>query len=549
MPSAVSSRPPRLSREEKERAYLLAAERLRRRAPDLLAWSAAHRLEQGRPLDFDRFPYQRELYVAFGDRGIPSVDVMKSAQCGVSALGVSLALYAGDVWGANVLYVLPAGDDAYDFSDTRVRPAIEDSPYLASRVQATDNKGLKRVGEAFCYFRGSVSERKALSIPADVLILDEYDRLDQRNIPKFRRRLGSPLSLRLERRFSNPSYPEFGIHALYLASDQREWLVRCPACRHEAELAYDEGDGCHHVDPERAVRVCGRCRRSLSPEAVAAGRWVARRPDVAGRGYHISKLIVPGADVAELVREHGRTAEDEVQTHYNFDLGLPYAPRGGSLSEAAVLACRRDWRMPDRYDGPGWVTAGVDVGRVLHVRISTWLPSGKAVPLHLGTVDSFEELGGLWRRYGVNLGLIDERPEERKAREFAEAHRGRAYLVRWSGPEQRDPVVVDEDKLLVVARRTAAYDRVVAAFEEQRRLLPRDLPEGYVRQVTAPHRVTETDARGGKVARYVSERADHFFSAECYDLLAREVRGGPPAEAAGPAPETVLERARRSRWR
>jgi hypothetical protein len=33
--------------------------------------------------------------------------VMKAAQCGISAAGVSLALYAADAWGANVLYVLP----------------------------------------------------------------------------------------------------------------------------------------------------------------------------------------------------------------------------------------------------------------------------------------------------------------------------------------------------------------------------------------------------------------------------------------------------------
>lgn len=536
------------SRSSAEQIYLLEAEAFRRSGPALKAWSEAFRLERSEPLDFAIFPFQVELYEAFGDRSLPTVDVQKSGQCGVSAAGISLALYAADVWAADVLYVLPGFDDAYDFSDTRVKPSIEDSPYLALRVAGTDNKGLKQVGDANVYFRGSGSERKALSIPADVLILDEYDRLVQQQIPKFYKRLGAPTSLNLRRRFSNPSFPESGIHELYLASDQREWLVRC-GCGHEAPIYYEQLDDSHRIDEERALRVCGRCSKPLGKDAIAGGRWVAQRPRPTRRGYHISKLIVPGQDMGELVEEHGKRDETSVQDHYNFDLGLPYSPKGGSVPREFVLACRRDWSCPAHYAGPDWVTAGVDVGAVLHVRISRWLPSGKAVPLYLGEIDTFEELAILWRRYGVNFGVIDERPEEKKAREFMNAHWGRVMLCRWSGEEQRDHIVRDEDAGILTARRTAACDRTVAAFEGQLRLLPRDLPKGYLKQVMAPHRVVETNKRGQKVSRYVSERADHFFFAEAYDLLAKEARGGPPAGASGAPPETIREQVRRrSRW-
>jgi phage terminase large subunit GpA len=507
---------------------------------DLLSWSRAYRIEAGGALDFEAFPFQRELYAAFGDPSLKTVEVMKAAQCGISAAGVSLALYAADVWGANVVYVLPGFDVAHDFSDTRVATAIRASAHLRSRVRSTDNKGLKQVGEAFVYFRGSGSEQQALSIPADVLVLDEFDHLDRRHVGLFRRRLGSPTSMKLERAFSNPSYPETGIHAGYLASDQREWLVRCRRCRRESPLTWEGGED-HVVDEDRAALVCGRCGRRLSAEAIATGRWVPGRPDVTPRGYHISRLIVPGQDIGELIAEHRRTDEESVQTHYNFDLGLPYAPRGGSLSSDEVLACRRDYAMPPSFDGPDWVTAGVDVGRVLHVRISRWLPSGKAVPLYIGEIPGFEDLAQLWNRFEVNFGLIDERPEERKAREFMETFRGRCVLIRWSGSEQRDPTVLDSDRGIVSARRTGACDRAVDAFQRQMRLLPRDLPEDYLSQVTAPHRVTETNPRGQKVARYISERADDFFFAEVHDLLAHEVRGQAPAFGSGPPPLTLQE--------
>jgi phage terminase large subunit GpA len=529
--------------------HALLAHEFSRQAPDLRSWSTCHRLESGRPLDFDAFPFQRELYEAFGDKKIPSVDVMKSAQCGISAAGVSLALYATDQWAASVLYVLPTEALAETLSDTRVKRSIEDSPYLSSRVTATDSKGVKRIGESYLYFTGSTTERQALSVPADVLVLDEYDRLDQRQIPKFRKRLSSALSLKLERRFSNPSFPESGIHGLYFASDQRHWLIRCESCSHEASITYDQHDGGHHVSEERSTRICGRCRRGLAPAVIGRGRWAAARPDAGRRGYHVSKLIVPDEDIGALVTEHRKRDEDSLSAHYNFDLGLPYSPKGGSLDRPTVMACRRDVSCQSSYDGADWVTAGVDVGAVLHVRISRRLErSGRLVPLFLGEIPDFTELAQLWRGFHVNFGIVDERPEERQARSFMESFRGRVMLLRWSGDEQRDPVIEDRASGIVSARRTGACDRLVAAYQEQKKLLPRDLPRPYLSQITAPHRVVETNARGQKIGRYVSERADHYFFAELHELIASEMRRARPASARIEGPPTIREEILRTRW-
>jgi hypothetical protein len=533
--SPATASPIGLPAEEK-RQLLRHVSPFLRRAP-LLRWSRLVRVEEGAPLDFGAFPFQVELYEAFGDRNLASVDIMKSAQCGISALGVSHALHATDCWGASVIYVLPTADVAGQFSDTRIKPAIEDAPYLRDRVVSTDNKTVKRIGDAFLYVVGGESERQALSIPADVLILDEYDHLKRANISKFHRRLGSPTSLNLVRRFSNPSYPEDGIHGLFLASDQRTWLVRCPKCQREAPVYYEQLDGSHHVDEERGLRVCGRCSRELGSAEVASGRWVPTYPRVARRGYHVSKLIVPGEDIAALVEAHRVTAEDDVTSHYNFDLGEPYAPKGGSLSEELVRACRRDWVCPDRYDGGDWVTMGVDVGKVLHVRISEWRSSGNAVPLFLGEVGEFSDLHRLMERYQVNFCIVDERPEERMAKEFRQAHRGRVRLIRWSSEEQHEDIREDDAQGIVTVRRTWAFDQTVAAFEAQARLLPKDLPPDYLRHCTAPHRVTETNARGQKVARYVNQRRNDYFLAEVHDWLAKQIRGIPPADASGPPPD------------
>jgi hypothetical protein len=51
-----------------------------------------------------------------------------------------------------------------------------------------------------------------------------------------------------------------------------------------------------------------------------------------------------------------------------------------------------------------------------------------------------------------------------------------------------------------------------------------------------------------KVARYISERDDHYFFAETFDLLAKAVRSGVlPARAWGDPPLTVREEIYRRR--
>jgi hypothetical protein len=203
-----------------------------------------------------------------------------------------------------------------------------------------------------------------------------------------------------------------------------------------------------------------------------------------------------------------------------------------------VLSNRRGYSLPASYAGPSWVTAGVDVGRVFHVRISKWLASGKAQALFIGEAKDFNELAGLWDRYGVNLGVVDERPEIEKAHAFAKRLTGRVMLNRWSGDQQRDEILLDPERPIVSVHRTWACDSTILAFTKQNRWVPRELPPDYLEQVTAPHKIVEVDEHGKKIARYKNVRADHYFFAETYDLIARLVRG---AAAAGAtiAPPTV----------
>ena len=111
----------------------------------------------------------------------PFVVVMKSAQVGISELGVNLALHAADTacgGRGNVLFAMPTQNMMDDFAQARFDRAIQDSAYLRGRLQpeppnrkGADSKRLKRIGPGYVYLRGTDSKRQIASIDADLVVL------------------------------------------------------------------------------------------------------------------------------------------------------------------------------------------------------------------------------------------------------------------------------------------------------------------------------------------------------------------------------------------
>jgi phage terminase large subunit GpA-like protein len=176
-------------------------------------------------LSFEDYPFQVELYSDGADH--PDTCVKKATQVGISAYLLRWVLYWPDQRGLTGLYVFPRRKQMYDFADARVDAAIRRSEYLAARVgnpgadmKGVDNKGLKRVGTGWVYFRGSESEDDLDSVDADVLCMDEYDRLKAANIPVAERRVSGEHSLGLIRRVGVPSVPN---GAARPSSRRRAW--------------------------------------------------------------------------------------------------------------------------------------------------------------------------------------------------------------------------------------------------------------------------------------------------------------------------------------
>lgn len=531
-------------------------------AVEFLDWSVSIPEPKTGTLDFNRFPFQPELYEVFGGPYRNAVG-MKSAQVGASGCTARVAIYSADVLGENALYVFPTKEDMWDFVSDRVDGMIERSEYLQSRVggiaqqkRGADNKGLKRIGLGNVYFRGSNAKSGLQSAAIDLLVLDEYDQLTMKHIPDAERRISGSLNGRI-RRIGYPSYPDYGMHDKWVESDQRIWLVQCRNCNfigkpieEDQPLVHPRGRGWQplhffeNVDQDRRELVCGGCGEPIDARE---GRWVAQRPQSRIPGFHISRLMVPTVFVEQqdgtkpiddMIKASKSRDDFEIQAFWNLDLGLPYEPKEGRITLASLTAARSldiEWVQQPGYAGPNIVTMGVDVATVrsLNVRISEHLGDERSRKraLFIGEIDDDPEDGGkdaftklcdLMDYYQVNMACVDHEPDGRLARALAARYKGRAYVIAYSGTA-KDAISVDVEQSMVVVQRTRAMDATRKVMAEQRNILPQNLPEDYIRQMRAPVRKLKENDLGEKVAYYESKSPDDYYHAETYDLVARDV--------------------------
>lgn len=524
---------------------------------DLLTWAVTYRryLKPGA-----RFSLSDHLYLVdiYRDTNQESV-YLKAGQIGISEYLLSYGVHANAERGADVLYLMPTNDDVSDFSRSRFGPALEASDYINSLVigagrelRGSDKITLKRIRNNFFYLRGgtvdnSGNARQLKSIPVDVLIGDEIDEMDTRAMPIARKRLGhSPI--KEVRQASTPTYHGVGIHAAWEESDQREWFVPCPHCGKwqmlligQVVTEWDELErpvAWHGMAQGRAYVACKKCSRELN--RLAQGVWVARHPGRAVAGFHPTKLMAGHTALIDVVRNLQTVDETKRKEAYNQDLGLPYTPRGGRLTDPIIDLLKRGY-------GHGPIPgirpyAGIDVGKMLHIVIRAPLNAGARRQLWAGEVYSFREAANKLREYNVGFFVIDGLPETRKSRELQAAFPdGMGWLAFYNGDEKAElPVKWNHKEGVVNVDRTRLLDEMFAGFYDGK---TNEIPEhiasvaDYYTHLKVPTRQLVKKRDGSEEAIYVGEGADHYAHAEVYSLVASK---HPPLQAS--APPTVIRR-------
>lgn len=535
------------------------------------------------PLRFEDFPFHEEWYseeVADAEE----VVMPKSAQVGATTWAWRGTVRRVDQFGDRALYIFPTDKHVTEFGDERIEPAIEGSSYLQMRIPASfvKTKSLKRIGQGFLYLRGSNSKAGAQSVPAQMLVFDEYDLLDQKNLKQIERRISGAIQTGKKPRvwrLGYPFTPNAGIDKEHRSSDQRVWHIVCSGCGLEQPVVWEENfrwtvPGYHEGatednprgDPELPLRVmrpgddafedpkalgdvwraCRECDHRLEDTGpyvkdgdLRRGRWIPQNPGASAIGYHAWRGMVPVTDLRSLVIASRGTSETDIETFMVLDLGRPYAPGSARLTDEDLVQAQRLGlaRAVESYTGPYPTTMGIDVGdeKGIHVWIDEQLPQERAdMPnprraLWIGKVSSFEEAARLMDVFRVSVAAVDYNPERRLARSLRGAYPGRVVLVEFATTFNSDPMKLDMDPadvpLRALVNRTDMLDAMMDAIRQQRSRPLQAVPQGWAEQMKSLVRKTTVNTRGQPVRTYetTGSAGEDYAMAAGYAVVATEL--------------------------
>jgi len=482
----------------------------------LLEWSRLYcRTEKDEPLDFYDHTYLIDIY----DDAAQEIVIQKSAQTGLTTYGVNKTLHFCDTNNVAVIYTFPTSSDVSEFSRARVNPIIKGTEYLRSRIDDIDSVELKQFGGSFIYFRGTWSERQAISVPADMLVHDEIDRSKLAVISTYRERL-SHSKFRKILKLSNPSIPEHGISAAYSRSDMKKWFVTCPECEKEQILKWPDSIKMGVPYRDDIYYRCLFCSARFNNDVRRLGEWKVTNPGSRLSGYHVSQLMVTWISAEEIVKKF--VDERWKQTFFNFVLGEPYAGENIPLRRTDLLECIQNSHSMEEIGR--YTYMGVDQGDDIHVTI--WKKEGTRKRLIYATiVDDFSKLANLMDKFHVISCVIDALPNKHSARDFAKQFPGKVWLCYYSDSQKKNIVWTEDEETgeyRVVVHRTENFDLLSSEYKCKDIILPKltKILETFIAHHTALVKEKVEKPDGTYTFVYSSTGDDHFAHSANYGMLA-----------------------------
>lgn len=295
----------------------------------------------GAPFSFEGRGYLRQIYDS-QDRKI----LLKTARQveKTTMLGNNMTIKSVVMPYHKSLYVSPSHAQTRQFSNEKLKPVLEKSPFVKKYFQ--DSRVSTQVFEkgftngSFIFMRSCFrTADRARGISANDLYLDEIQDLLISEIPViaectshfddyFHLFAGTPKT------FDNP------IEYFWKDSTQNEWMVKCEACNHWNFL--DE----HNIAPtdlynERKLApgpVCKKCMKTINP---AKGKWMTFNPAGSRQGYRIPQLMVPWITGTYDQWDKLLWKRDNYPTgqFYNEVLGLSFDSANKPITQEELISC------------------------------------------------------------------------------------------------------------------------------------------------------------------------------------------------------------------
>lgn len=423
--------------------------------------------ESGQLIDFHN---HRFLFDIYRDNS-KYIVCEKAAQIGFTTFEILNSFWKAYNQGLDIIYVLPTATDVKDFAGGKVNRIIDQNPILQEWVKDKDSVEQKRVGKATIYYRGSWSDRAALMISADWLILDEYDRSKQEILEMYESRLQHSKHGK-KSIFSNPSKPDYGVNKWYKQSDEKRLYIK-----HSCGEIYELDESC--VDYKDEVYRCPTCKKEISDECRRMAEWVDKDgyawTGELREGYEWSGYRIPlwaWCEVpAKRIAEYKRTKTPEFFA--NFVAGMPYLNTNDMLSQQILES-----NLLNKINAQeGRIIIGVDTGHNIHYTLANkdglfyhgYCPSIAENPTP--GYDPYDELDKLMTRFPRAIMIADQGGDLIGIRKLQAKYRGRVYLcwftketktqqiIRWGQNDEEGKVLVDRNR---------AIQLVVDELKEQR---------------------------------------------------------------------------------
>lgn len=473
--------------------------------------------ENQKPVEFHNHRFLIDLYCDLS----PDIVVRKSAQVGESTERIFKTFWCNKYLRANVIYVLPTNNVINDFVKPKVDPLIASNPHIAAMV-TRDSISQKQIGDRFTYFKGAFSERDAIAISGDILILDELDRMpDMHVVNTYDSRLqASEFGWRW--RLSNPSQIGFGVDGLFQDSDQMHWFVKCGHCGFRSFLDFSQDTYAemknHYIDQERKLYVCGKCHKEMNDEARRKGDWVARFPSRKRRGYWISQLVAPWVSAERILEQHD---ESPVDFFYNFVLGKAYTPSDLVVNRETILRACQPSIIPKIN-----VAMGVDQ----NANEQIWVAATPQGVFAHGRTKSWEELETLKLMWNAVV-VADPNPYSTMPKRLAAKYND-FYLCYFKEQTDMSLLKWKEAQNVVYADRTRLLDTVANEITEARLMFREHAHalEDYIADWANLYRTTIEKPDGRMQSTWLKkenrESDFSFATAYCRIALSRIVQSG-----------------------
>ncbi len=520
-------------------------------------WVEKYAYLEGKRFSFTDYEFQRRIM----DDPARVVNTVKAAQLGLTVTTMMYLLAVLATQRMSVIYALPSANDAQKLVTTKLNPIIYNTPELKRLLNVNvDSTELKEINGNFLFTRGTKSETAALSISADVLVVDELDRCDPDTLKQFRSRLqASPH--KIIRQFSTPTIDGLGISREAEASVRYRHFCTCAHCEHKFLPSYwtdivipdydrplGELDRLNLKDVKwkQARWNCPSCGRD--PELDASRlEWVPENP---GDSYEASTYYVGPVTAHKTLKPdylvRSSTEFNTLSEFKNQVLGETSQEESQQLVPADIE--RAFTTSP--LDSSELHCLGVDIGQMCAVTVGRLTQDGDLLVVHkeMTPLANLENRKAeLARKYRVVTSVLDIMPETHLVGRITEYDPN-----AWAGmfttskttelyTTQQKAEDAEEGKLnlrMVKINRTAMLDKLLDMFKKGKVVVARNQESArYMSQMLSLKR-TQVMMKDELAWSWVkTDQIDHMHFATMYLLTACLLRGTAGAwTAAGAVP-------------